>query len=85
MKLLTAQEARELTELSNMSEIYELIADRAQSGFYTVSITDVTDAEFKQLKKDGFRVFNFDGTIEFSRYEKGVIEDYADFIIDWEV
>ena len=56
MKKLTASEARDLTELAGMSEIYEEISRRAQVGLNTAEfIGEIKKDEFEQLIKDGYK------------------------------
>ncbi len=85
MKRLTASEARDLTELAGMSEIYEEILRRAQVGLTTAEFTDITEYEFKQLIADGYDVFIEYGTAQLTKFDKETLEEADYVIVDWSV
>lgn len=85
MKKLTASEARDLTELAGMSEIYEEISRRAQVGLTTAEFTDIKEDEFNQLIKDGFDIFIVYGTEQLTKFDKETLEKADYVIVDWEV
>lgn len=85
MKLLTAQEARDLTELSGMDALYDEIAEAARNGKYAVEVTELTELEFKQLISGGFRVYTDNGTTQITRYDKDYMDLLDSVFIDWEV
>ena len=85
MKKLTASEARDLTELAGMSEIYEEISRRAQVGLTTAEFTDITEDEFKQLIADGYDVFIEYGTAQLTKFDKETLEKADYVIVDWQV
>lgn len=85
MKRLTASEARDLTELAGMSEIYEEILRRAQVGLTTAEFTDIKEDEFKQLIEDGYDVFIEYGTAQLTKFDKEALEKADYVIVDWQV
>lgn len=85
MKLLTAQEARDLTELSGMDALYDEIAESARIGKYAVEVTELTEFEFKQLISGGFRIYADNGTTQIMKYDKDYMDLLDSVFIDWEV
>ena len=85
MKRLTASEARDLTELAGMNDIYKAISEEAQEGRNKVDFTELTEREFNQLIADGFDVFIDYGTTQLMMYDQEIM-DSVDFVtVDWEV
>jgi len=84
MERLTAQDAREIVEISKVTTIYKAISLRAMQGHYTLDIQYLTELAFKRLVEDGFRIFIQNGEIELTEYHPEIIVGNEPFIIDWE-
>lgn len=85
MKVFTAKEARELTELGRMGELYTSISEAAEEGKFKVEISYVTEREFNQLIMDGYKIYIDYGTTELTRYDDETMRKTDFLIVDWEV
>ena len=86
MKKLTASEARDLTELAGMSEIYEEISRRAQVGLNTAEfIGEIEKDEFEQLIKDGYKISTNGEKHLMNKFDQDEFNKYGEFTVDWSV
>ena len=86
MKKLTASEARDLTELAGMSEIYEEISRRAQVGLTTAEfIGEIEKDEFEQLIKDGYKISTNGEKHLMNKFDEDEFNKYREFTVDWSV
>ena len=85
MKRLTASEARDLTELAGMNDIYKAISEEAQEGRNKVDFTELTEREFNQLIADGFDVYAEDGETQMIKFDQEEMDNLVDVTVSWAV
>lgn len=81
---MNAYEARELTKESQISGLYREIEEAARNGGYGLSVSHLTENEFKKLINDGYRIYVNYGTEQLTKYHEDLMHDYDDIVIDWE-
>jgi len=82
---LTASEARKITELSKLSDLYKDIKEAAEKGRMGQEITFLTKIEFEQLIADGYKIYAEYGTEELTQYHVSLMDKYDSILIDWSV
>jgi len=82
---LTAENAREITEQSKLSDLYKEIKEAAERGRTCQEVTYLTKKEFNQLIADGYKVYAEYGTEELTQYHVSLMDKYDSILIDWSV
>ena len=85
MKKLTASEARDLTELAGMNDIYKAISEEAQEGRNKVDFTELSEREFNQLIADGFNIYTDYGMSQLMKFDKETMDNLEFVTVSWEV
>ena len=80
---LTAKQAREITENSKVENIYSMIHHRAQEGKTSMQFDFLTEAAFRHLRNNGYKIYTNDGCEEQTQYHT---EEFIgrDIEVSWE-
>lgn len=80
---LTAKQAREITENSKVENIYSMIHHRAQEGKTSILLDFLTEAAFRHLRNNGYKIYAEDGNEELTQYHPELfVGRYIQ--VDWE-